>query len=70
MAKSKIYKKGVRYVSQKQGFGLTLGGVRNSGWSTDFYVVESSLDRSRSKIVNKGTITECRDYMKRRFGKK
>ena len=70
MAHSKIYKKGVRYTSKLRGFGLILGGCRNSGWSTDYYVVESTLDRSQSKIVKKGTLTECRDYMKQRFGRK
>ena len=70
MARSKIYKKGIRYKSHSRGFSLKLGGSRNSGWSTDYYVLESPLDRLDSKIVKKGTLTECRDYMKKRFGRK
>jgi hypothetical protein len=71
---AKIYKKGVRYYSKKKGIvGLILGGVRNSGWNSDYYVVErfdSDKDKrgvSTSKIVCKGTITECRNYMRKRF---
>lgn len=71
MGKTKIYKKGVRYYSNKKGiFGLTLGGTRNSGWKDDFYVREdmsSDHDPFKRKIVCRGTITECRAYMKKRF---
>ena len=70
----KIYKKGVRYYSEKKKIhGLWLGGSRNSGWKTDFYVVEDmSPDRNpfKRKVVYNGTLTECRDYMKKRFGRK
>ena len=51
----KIYKKGVRYYSEKKKIhGLWLGGSRNSGWKTDFYVVEDmSPDRNpfKRKVV-------------------
>ena len=74
----KIYRKGVRYYSEKKGIlGLTLGGIRNSGWKDDYYVLERMTNEpllrsnvsSQSKIVYKGTLSECRAYMKGRFGK-
>ena len=71
---SKVYKKGVRYYSKEKDIhGLRLGGCKNSGWKDDFYVVEDlSPDRDfmKRKVVFKGTLTECRNYMKKRFGRK
>ena len=68
---TKIYKKGVRYYSKKKGiFGLRLYGNRNAGWDKNFGVVEdfsSDLDPFKRKTVFKGTLTECRNYMKKRF---
>ena len=70
---TKIYKKGIRYYSKEKGIlGLMLGGSRNSGWKNDFYVIEdmsSDHDRFKRKKVFEGTITECRAYMKKRFGR-
>ena len=75
MAKKKIYKKGVRYYSTKKGiYGLTICGVRNSGWKYDFHVLEDfspNLDMLKRKTVYRGTLTECRQFLKDRFkGKK
>ena len=72
--KRKIYKKGVRYYSQKKGiYGLRIGGSKNSGWKHDFYVVEDfspDLDFMKRKTVFHGTLPECRAYVKGRFGDK
>ena len=71
MPKVKIFKKGINYVSKKKGIhGLSLQGTRNSGWATDYCVVECMTaykDPFKRKVVYKGTITECRAYMKGRF---
>ena len=75
----KVYKKGVRYYSEKKGIlGLTLCGTRNSGWKNDYYVRERMINEpltaknlfTRSKVVFEGTLSECRAYMARRFGHK
>ena len=75
MPQKKIYKKGVRYYSTKKGIhGLTICGVRNSGWKYDFRVLEDfspNLDMTKRKTVYRGTLTECRQFLKDRFkGKK
>ncbi len=75
MAKSKIYKKGIRYYSSKKGiFGLRIQGVRNSGWKYDYCVVEDfapDRDFTKRQVVYRGNLTECREYLKDRFkGKK
>lgn len=68
---TKVYKKGIWYYSKKKGIhGLMLGGNRNAGWKTNFYVMEASTPDRRypnRKIVKKGTLTECRQYMRDRF---
>lgn len=70
---SMVFKKGVRYSSEKKGIkSLMLGGSRNSGRKDDFYVMEvvdSKGSFQECKIVKRGTITECRRYMKDRFYK-
>lgn len=75
MSKSKIFKKNVRYYSTRQGIhGLTIRGIRNSGFSSDYAVVEdlsSNLDLGKRKVVHRGDLTACRQYLKDRFrGKK
>lgn len=72
---SKVYKRGIRYYSTKKGIhGLTIQGVRNSGWKYDYSVCEdfsSDLDFTKRKVVYRGNLTECRQYLKDRFaGKK
>ena len=75
MNKKKIFKRGVRYYSTKKRIhGLTIRGVRNSGFNYDYSVVEDfspSLDWDKRKVVYRGTLTECRQFLKDRFsGKK
>ena len=74
MAYPRLFKVGVRYKSTSKGIeGLTLG----SYWfaPNTHCVVENvpgyinSFGNNR-KIVKKGTLTECRNYMKERFGRK
>lgn len=75
MPKSKIFKKNVRYYSDKQGiYGLTIRGIRNSGFAHDYVVVEDlsrNFDLGKRKVVNRGNLSDCRQYLKDRFrGKK
>ena len=73
MAHPKIYKVGVRYKSTKRGIeGLTIG----SYWfaPNTHCVIENvpgySNGINNRKVVKKGTLRECRDYLKQRFGRK
>ena len=73
--KTKIYMRCVRYYSKKKDiYGLTICGVRNSGWKYDYHVIEDfspNLDLTKRKTVYRGTLTECRQFLKERFaGKK
>ena len=70
----KIYRKGVRYYSEKKG----IQGLRiHEGFRDREYVVVERLasndprptDIFGNKKVFTGTLSECRAYMKGRFGR-
>ena len=74
MAHSKIYKVGVRYKSTKKGIdGLAITGWFKGG-GPSHCVIENvpgySNGINNRKVVKKGTLRECRDYLKQRFGRK
>ena len=68
---AKIYKKGVRYYSTKKKIhGLT---IFNDIWKDKDYVVREDTVpfkewwERKTKVVYKGTLTDCRTYLKERF---
>ncbi len=74
MAHPKIYKVGVRYKSTKRGIeGLAITGWFRGG-GPSHCVIENvpgySNGINNRKVVKKGTLRECRDYLKQRFGRK
>lgn len=71
--KGKIYKKGVRYYSTKKNIhGLT---ISNDIWKDKAYVVREDTVpfnewwERKTKVVHKGSLSECRSYLKQRFKK-
>lgn len=71
--KGKIYKKGVRYYSTKKNiYGLTIG---NDFWDDKKYVVREDKKpfkewwERETKVVYKGSLTDCRNYLKSKFKK-
>ena len=69
-----LFKKNKRYFSRKHNVhGLEIRGCYSKTVPYGYYVVEDLCSPvtdtfSQRKIVKKGTLRECRDYMKTRFG--
>ena len=65
----------MNYIFLNQGiYGLKIRAVRNSHFADDYVVIEDlsrHLDLGKTKVVNRGNLSDCRQYLEDRFrGKK